>query len=274
MNDQIINASHRLLNNTKYSTHRYLYNTFNLSSRLTGIVGPRGAGKTTLMVQYINEKMDNKQQCIYVSLDHIYFTQKKLIEFIDEMYEIKGIRYFFLDEVHKYPDWERELKNIYDTFTDVLIVCSGSSSINLERGTFDLSRRCVLYQLNGLSFREYLEFSLSIQLAPTTFDELINQPDQFIKKLPVIDRIRGHFLEYLENGYYPFLFEDSSNYHQKLLNVIDKTIYQDIAHFYNMKTSNLIYFKKITSYLATIPPSKLNRNNIAKHIWHYVEMRG
>lgn len=266
MRDNFRAIYRRLLKNANYVTHRYLFKTFNTQSRLTGLVGPRGTGKTTLLLQYINERIERKDQCIYLSLDNIYFTQASLFEFVDDLYEIDGIRYLFLDEVHKYPNWDQELKNIYDSYPDIKIVFSGSSSMDLVRGTYDLSRRGSLFRLGGMSFREYLEFRLNRSVPGIDFDHLIKDPHGLVDNVSEIGRIKGHFLEYLEWGYYPFLFEDEAKYHQKLLNVIDKTIYEDISHFYNLKTENLVNFKKILSYLATIPPGQLNRNSISKHI--------
>jgi len=266
MRENFISIYRRLLRNTNHKTHRYLFNTFNINSRLTGLVGPRGTGKTTLLLQYINEKMDNKNETIYVSLDNIYFTQIKLIDFVDDLYEINGIRYFFFDEVHKYPSWDQELKNIYDSYPNISIVFSGSSSMDLIKGTYDLSRRGKLFKLGGMSFREYLEFRLDTSIAGFSFKEILSNPEEIIEELSEIERLKGHFLEYLNSGYYPFLFEDEENYHHKIINIIDKTIYEDISNFYKLKTENLINFRKILSYLATIPPGQLNRNNISKHI--------
>ena len=266
MKDNLKAIYKRLLVNTNYSTHRYLYKTFNTDSRLTGVVGPRGTGKTTLLLQYIDEKFEDKNRCIYLSLDHIYFTQINLIDFVDDLYQIDGIRHLFLDEVHKYQNWDQELKNIYDSYPDMNIVFSGSSSMDLVRGTYDLSRRGRLFRLSGMSFREYLEFRLGTSIPVISFGDLLEKPELLSEQLINIERIKGHFLEYLENGYYPFLFEDEANYHQKILNVIDKTIYEDISNFYKLKTENLINFRKILSYLATIPPGQLNRNSISKHI--------
>lgn len=266
MRDNFMAIYRRLLKNTNFTTHRYLFKSFNTESRLTGLVGPRGTGKTTLLLQYINECVENKDQCIYLSLDNIYFTHVNLVEFVDDLYEIDGIRYLFLDEVHKYPNWDQELKNIYDSYPDIKVVFSGSSSMDLVRGTYDLSRRGSLFRIGGMSFREYLEFRLNKSIPGTDFDNLIRNPHSLVDKISGIERLKGHFLEYLESGYYPFLFEDEENYHQKLLNVIDKTIYEDISNFYKLKTENLINFRKILSYLAIIPPGQLNRNSISKHI--------
>lgn len=266
MKEHFISTYRRLLKNTKYHTHRYLFNTFNMNSRLTGLIGPRGTGKTTLLLQYINEKIDNKHKTIYVSLDNIYFTQIKLIEFVDDLYEINGIRNYFFDEVHKYPKWDQELKNIYDSYPNINIVFSGSSSMDLIKGTYDLSRRGKLFNLGGMSFREYLEFRLDATLRSFCFNEILSNPEAVIEEISGIERLKGHFLEYLDSGYYPFFFEDEENYRQKIINIINKTVYEDIANYYKLKTENLINFRKILSYLATIPPGQLNRNSIAKHI--------
>ncbi len=266
MKEDIIATYRRLLKSTTYHTHRYLFNSFNTKSRLTGLVGPRGTGKTTLLLQYINEKIDDKNETIYVSLDNIYFTQTKLIEFVDDLYEINGINNFFFDEVHKYPKWDQELKNIYDSYPNINIVFSGSSSMELIKGIYDLSRRGKLFKLGGMSFREYLEFRLDTTLRSFGLNEIVSNPETVIDEVSQIGRLRGYFLEYLNSGYYPFLFEDEANYHQKIMNVIDKTVYEDISNYYKLKTENLVNFRRILSYLATIPPGQLNRNSISKHI--------
>ncbi len=266
MRETFIATYRRLLTNMNYKTHRYLFDSFNIKSRMTGLVGPRGTGKTTLLLQYIKEKIQDKNVCIYLSLDHIYFTQIKLIDFVRDLYEIDGIRYYFLDEVHKYPNWNQELKNIYDSYPDIKVIYSGSSSMDLIRGAYDLSRRSAIFKIGGMSFREYLVFRLNINLNSFNFDQIVKKTDAAVDYLSDIDRLKGYFIEYLDYGYYPFIFEDKENYHQKLLNIIDKTIYEDISNYYKLKTENLISFKKIMSYLATIPPGSLNRNNISNNI--------
>ncbi|MBW2185701.1 MAG: ATP-binding protein [Deltaproteobacteria bacterium] len=266
MRNKIISTYHRLLNSVDHSTHRYLYDQLNLNSRLTGLIGPRGTGKTTLMLQYINEKMKHCDQCMYAALDNILFSSISLMDFVEEFYEVEGVRYFFFDEIHKYQNWNQELKNLYDSYPDIKIVFSGSSSLDLTKGTYDLSRRGVIFRIGGMSFREYLYFKEGKHFNPLDFQQIIDGRGVALREILSFPKIRGHFEEYLDYGYYPFVFEDKTTYHKKILNIIDKTVFDDIANFYALKTDNLPNFKKIISYMATIPPGELNRNSISRKI--------
>ncbi len=256
----------RLIQNINYQHHRYIYRYFNIKNRLTGLIGPRGTGKTTLLLQFIKEQIDNKDECIYASMDNIYFSRHLLFDFVNELYDVYGIRYYFFDEIHKYPDWHQELKNLYDSFPDVKIVFSGSSSINLIKGAYDLSRRGVLYRLGGMSFREHLLFNEIKDIQPYSLADILNKRSEIENIIAGTRKLKGHFKEYLGRGYYPFTLEDRETYHQKVLRIMEKTIFEDISNFYKLKTENLPYFKRILSYLSTIPPGELNRNSIAKNI--------
>ncbi len=263
---QLITTYKRLLDGTRYDHHRYLLETFRLSNRLTGLMGSRGTGKTTLLLQYIRDHIEDKDECIYVSADHIYFSRNLLLNFVQEMVEDHGVRYFFIDEIHKYPNWNQELKNIYDSFPDVTTVFSGSSSMDLVKGAYDLSRRGVLFRLHGMSFREYLSFKGIADIPTCSLDTLLEDRTALEKKVAGINRIKGHFKDYLGAGYYPFIMEGTEYYHQKLLHVIEKIVFEDISNFYKLKTENLPNFKKILAYVSTIPPGELNRNSVSKHI--------
>jgi predicted AAA+ superfamily ATPase len=269
----------RLLADVSLVHHRALYADFNLKTRLTGLVGARGVGKTTLMLQYIKEKLwDVRNSVFYFSADHIYFSSVSLFAFIEDLYLTQNIRIVFIDEIHKYPNWNQELKNIYDSFPQITVVFSGSSSLDLVKGSYDLSRRARLFHLPGLSLREYINFTTNSNLAPISFDHLLNHYQDLDSQIPLIPRIKGLYLEYLQNGYYPFYYEDSVSYYEKILTVVDKTIYEDIANFYKLKTENLIIFKKLLNFLATIAPGQVSVNNISKNIGvdaktiaHYLE---
>ncbi len=259
-------AFHRLLDDVQTGKHRYLFDVFHLKNRLTGIVGPRGVGKTTLMLQYIKEKLPKNKNLFYLSADNIYFSSNTLLSLVDTLFQTDGIDLFFIDEIHKYPNWNQELKNIYDSFPKIKIVFSGSSSLDLVQGSYDLSRRAKLFRLEGLSFREYLFFTTGIKHSIISLNQLISEPYDIATNLAKIPRLKGHFNDYLAAGYYPFAFEDSESFHEKLLNIIDKSIYEDIAKFYNLKTQNLIYFKRILNFFSSIPPGELSINNLAKNL--------
>jgi len=265
MVQNFINIYRRLLQAIEYKHHRYMYNQFDIKNRLTGLIGARGTGKTTLLLQFIKEKMEI-DDCIYVSVDNIYFSKNLLLDFVRELYDDYGIRNYFFDEIHKYPNWNQELKNIYDSYLDIKIVFSGSSSMDLIKGSYDLSRRGVLYRLNGMSFREYLLFNEIADIPSVTISQILHDRIEIENKIGGIKKVKGYFKEYLKAGYYPFYLEGKENYNQKIMRIIEKIIYEDITNFYKLKTENLSIFKRILSYLATIPPSEINRNNIAKNI--------
>lgn len=266
MNSRIIQTYYRLINSLKIETHRFLYNDFNINRRLTGIIGPRGTGKTTLMLQFIKNFIKNIDEAIYVSLDNIFFQNVSLYDFVEDLYEVENTRIFFLDEVHKYLDWNQEIKNIYDSFPDIKIIFSGSSSIDLMKGHYDLSRRGYIYNLPGLSFREYINFKTNSDFLKIPFNELLENHIQISQQYAQVPKIRGIFKEYIEKGYYPFIFEEETTYFERIMTVLEKTVYEDIANFYSLKTTNLHNFKKLMAYFAFIEPGKLNINNISRNM--------
>lgn len=252
----------RLLAETTLQTYRFLYPTFTVSGRLVGLVGPRGVGKTTLMLQFIRDRLAKPEEAFYASADHLYFNKVSLVEFVRELVATEGTHLFFFDEVHKYAGWEQELKNIYDSFPAVSVVFSGSSSLSLTKGSYDLSRRAALYHLPGLSFREYLNLKTGANYPPVPLVSLLQDPGRVSSKLAQIPKLAGYFRQYLREGYYPYVREGGPHYFEKVRAVLEKTIYEDVATYYRLKTENLHYFKKILYYLATIPPGTLNAHKL------------
>jgi len=258
---------HRLLDDVSTQHHRALYDDFDLKNRLTGIVGGRGVGKTTLMLQIIKEKLAGSIESVfYFSADHIHFTETTIYAFIEDLYLTENITTIFIDEIHKYPNWNQELKNLYDSFPKMTLVFSGSSSLDLVKGSYDLSRRARLLQMPGLSFREYINFTTDSQFPVISYETLIKDYRKLDATIPMISKIKGLFKDFLQQGYYPFYQENPLSYYEKILSVIEKTIYEDISNFYKLKTENLIYFKKLLNFLATIPLGSVSVNNIAKNI--------
>lgn len=258
MIDLLRETYHRLISETATRSHRFLFDTFNTKDRLVGLVGPRGVGKTTLLLQYIREKIQSPEEAFYASADHIYFNTVTLLDFVRDIHTREGTRLFFLDEIHKYPGWAQELKNIYDSFPSLHVVFSGSSSLALTKGGPDLSRRASFYRLPGLSFREYLNFRTGAALASLEIDAIVHDPGGISAKLAEIPKLAGHFRNYLTEGYYPYVLEGSEHYYEKIRAVVEKTIFEDIAAFYRLKTENLHYFRRILAFLSTIPPGKMN----------------
>ena len=255
---------YQLLACTPTTHQRYLYPSFETEERLVGLIGARGVGKTTLMLQYIKQHYNPDSEAFYFSADHLLFKQRSLLEVVRELWQQREYTSFFIDESHKYANWNQELKNLHDGFPKISIVFSGSSSLSLTHGRFDLSRRGMVFKLEGLSFREFLKFRGVVELPALTWNELLHKAPGIARDWLNLPRLRGHFEDYLKYGYYAFGLENSKHYAQKLLNVIDKTIYEDIATFYNLKSQNLGLFKKILVFLATTPPGTINSHNLAK----------
>lgn len=279
MNDFLWQTFHRLIEQSTWPHKRFLYPQLSLQHRLTGLIGPRGVGKTTLLLQFIKENLYAEGKAFYFSADNTYFNEESLLAFVDELYQQHHIQYFFIDEIHKYERWDQELKNIYDSFPDVTVFFSGSSSIDLIKGSYDLSRRAKLLYLPGLSFREYLNIKTDNEFMPVSWDDLLTQPQAVAAQFSSVPMIRQHFKTYLSSGYYPMVFQDENNIHEIVMNIIDKTIYEDIALFYSLKTSNLNLFKRIINFLASSPPGEVKTNNLSRHLGadnktidHYLEI--
>ncbi|MDF1794998.1 MAG: AAA family ATPase [Coxiellaceae bacterium] len=266
MGEYLWQVFHRLIQELDITSYRYLYNKLELNDQMTGIIGPRGVGKTTMLLQYIKNKLYDSGETFYFSADNTYFNEVSILEFVDDLYQNKGIRFVFIDEIHRYPNWNQELKNIYDSYPNLKVVFSGSSSIDLIHGSYDLSRRARLIQMPGLSFREYLNLTTDNNFSSVTFNELIANHNKLSAELSQIPTILKHFEDYKNLGYYPFILQDRDALYEAISSIIDKTINEDIANFYQLKTSSLNHFKRIINFLASIPPGKVNPSNVAKHL--------
>jgi len=257
----------QLIDEVSDKYYRHLYYSIDLDNRLIGLIGARGVGKTTLLLQIIKHKIAPfRNNVFYFSADHIYFNQVTLYSFIENLYLTENITLFFIDEIHKYPNWSQEIKNLYDGFPKINIIFSGSSSLDLLKGSYDLSRRAVIYHLPGLSFREYLNIETHQELPIIKFEQILSRQHTLEQTLSLLPGIKGHFQAFLKRGFYPFYYENPLNYYQKILSIVDKTIFEDIANFYNLRTENLRIFKKILLYLTSISPGTLSIHKLAKNL--------
>lgn len=239
------------LTDTRYL--RFLYEQINWSSRMIGIVGPRGVGKTTMLLQHIKLHLP-VDETLFVNADDIYFTEHHLLDMAEEFYQ-NGGKHLFIDEIHKYPEWSRELKLIYDYFPDLQIIFTGSSILDIYKGTADLSRRAVMHFLPGLSFREYLILAKGIRLPVYSLSDILAGKVEF----PAGERPIALFKEYLANGYYPF-FSDP-DYALRLRSIINMTVENDIPMYASM---NIATTKKIRQLLYIISQSVPFKPNFTK----------
>jgi predicted AAA+ superfamily ATPase len=253
--EKIRNYFERLLLDTRTGFHRYLYDQINWEGRLIGLVGPRGVGKTTLVLQHIKAHLD-KKTTLYVTADDLYFTDHRLIDLADT-FTREGGTHLFIDEIHKYKDWSRELKLIYDYHARLQVVFTGSSILDIYKGASDLSRRAVMYQMQGLSFREYLHLFHQIALPAYSLEEILRSEIE----LPADFRPYAYFSGYLRQGYYPFSLE--VDYEARLRQVINLTLETDIPQYAGMNVSTARKLKQLLSVVAQSVPFKPNMTTIA-----------
>lgn len=196
---------------------------------MLGLVGPRGVGKTTMFLQHIKQNM-NPKETLYVSADNMYFADNSLIDLADK-FNKQGGRHLFIDEIHKYPNWSRELKQIFDSYPDMQILFTGSSILDIYKGTADLSRRAPIYEMQGLSFREYLSMFHQIHVPVYTLEEILEHKVE----IPGIAHPLPLFSKYLQYGYYPF--GKDVTFEIELNQVINQTMENDIPQYANMNVS-------------------------------------
>lgn len=247
-----------LLQNTTTDFKRYLYENVSWDSRMVGIIGARGVGKTTMILQHIKESLDSKK-ALYVSADDMYFSENRLFDLADNFYKNAG-EYLFIDEIHKYTDWSRELKNIYDSFPKLKVVFTGSSVLDILKGSADLSRRAIIYKLQGLSFREYLKLFHNYQTEVYSLNQIINNE----AKLPNIEHPLPLFNDYLKRGYYPFGVEDEIDL--RLGQIIVQTLESDIPQYANLNVGTSRKLKRLLSIIAESVPFKPNFSKISEMI--------
>ena len=247
-----------LLQNTTTNFKRYLYEKISWDSRMIGVIGARGVGKTTMILQYIKENLNSKK-ALYVSADDIYFSKNRLVDLADDFYKNAG-EYLFIDEIHKYTDWSHELKNIYDSFPGLKVVFTGSSILDILKGSADLSRRAIIYKLHGLSFREYLIFFHHYEINAYSLKQIISNE----VKLKNIKHPLPLFNEYLHHGYYPFGIENEM--HLRLGQIIVQTLETDIPQYANLNVGTSRKLKRLLSIIAESVPFKPNFSKIAEII--------
>lgn len=251
--------------------------------RLIGLKGARGTGKTTLLLQYARKQPEYRSSVLYATLDNFWFSTNKLYDLADAFAK-QGGKLLLLDEVHKYPGWSRELKNIYDDLPELKVIFTGSSLLEILNARADLSRRAIVYELQGLSFREYLALAQGVDLPAINLQELLQGHQEFSESVLEKTKPLAHFRKYLEMGYYPFFKESEKLYHQKLEAVANLILEIELPLLRQLNIAYVAKLKQLLAILAQSVPfipnmSKLserigiNRTTLLQYV-HYLQEAG
>lgn len=274
--EKLYELFYRKLKNIPVEFLRYKYNQIKWESRAFGLVGPRGVGKSTMLLQYIKQNLDTKDT-LYVSADNLYFAEHKLVDLADRFVKMGG-KHLFIDEIHKYEGWSRELKQIYDSYDDLQLVISGSSILDIYKGMADLSRRMPIYEMQGLSFREYLRLFHGIDVPVYSMEDILTHK----AVINGIEHPLPLFHDYLKRGYYPF--GRDAEFEIELMQVINQTMEIDIPMHIKanvsvgrklksliMVVSKSVPFKPVMQKLADV--TGISRNDIPNYLI-YMERAG
>jgi predicted AAA+ superfamily ATPase len=274
--NKLFEYSNKLTSEVNTNFFRYMYDEINWNNRMICLIGPRGVGKTTLILQYINQNL-KPADTLYVTTEDFYFVDNKLTDLADRFVKYGG-KHLFIDEIHKYRDWSKELKLIYDYHKDLKVVFTGSSVLDIKKEASDLSRRAVVYNMQGLSFREYLKLFHNISTKIYSLEDLLAHrvvESDLQRPLPL-------FADYLKQGYYPFALED--DFEIRMNQVINQTLENDIPMYADMNMATGRKLKELLAIVAKSAPFKPNmskiagilsvsRNNIADYLL-YIEEAG
>lgn len=258
IHQSLIDFMNQELRHTPTEFHRYMWDKIIWDERLVGLIGPRGVGKSTMVKQYMLS-MPNRNEWLYLSADHSYFAANSLTDLAEDFVR-EGGKYLVIDEIHKYPGWSRELKQIYDGIPSLKVIFTGSSVLDIKKGFADLSRRAIMFEMQGLSFREYLALFHNINLPVLTLDDVLTNNFTLPDDLHPIPLLR----EYMKSGYYPFSKE--AGFLIRMQQVIAQTLEIDIPQYAGMNVSTANKLKKMMAVISTLAPYKPNNSNLATEL--------
>jgi predicted AAA+ superfamily ATPase len=262
--ENLFEKYHKIAKLQHHTYKRYFLSSIDFNDKMVGILGARGTGKTTSIIQHLNDIDIAMEKKLYFSADSISLSGVKLYDIADE-FSKSGGKILAIDEIHKYANFENDLKEIYD-FLDIQVIFSGSSAMQLEHKKADLSRRAVLYRVGGLSFREFLELKLEMKFKSFTLDEIVSNhmeiADEITKRIKPFE----FFGEYLQNGYYPFYFENPNSYGLKLEETINTVIESDLPIIFNIEPQNIQKLKQLVGIVCASKPYELNISALSAKI--------
>jgi len=279
--DALIDNFEKKLARTETQFVRSTMHEINWNARLIGLKGARGVGKTTLLLQHIKLNLaDQLDRVLYVSLDHIWFNTNSLSKLV-QSFEEKGGKYLFLDEVHKYANWAQELKNAYDEYSELKIVFTGSSLLEILNARADLSRRAISYQMQGLSFREYLSIESGSVFSILSLEQILINHRDIARS--IVEKIKPfqYFEDYLKRGYFPFYREERDLYYMRLAEVINLMLEIELPLLRKVEVGYVSKVKQLLSIIAASVPfqpnvsklsekMKVNRSTLLSY-FHYLE---
>ena len=245
------------------TTKRYLYDRIEWNERCIGILGARGTGKTTLMLQHIRERFGDTEKALYIAVDSPYFQAHDLFEFARDFLQLGG-EVLLIDEIHKYPDWSTHIKAIYDSFPELKVIFSGSSLLQISRQKGDLSRRAIIFNLHGLSLREYIGFHSEIDYPVYSLEEILAEHVPIAEHICKNIKIRRVFRDYMKGGCYPFFLEGSQFYTIKVREIINHILEVDLTLVSRIEARQISKLKKLLYLLATSVPFEPNISRLAE----------
>lgn len=264
--EEIFDFFYRELKNTDLTYQRYLIDEIDWDGRLSAITGARGTGKTTMILQHIKKTFGNTpKEALSVSADNIWFAGNRLFDLAND-FEKQGGKYLFIDEVHKYGNWSQEIKNIYDSFSNLKVVITGSSMLQIYKGNADLSRRAVHYKLHGLSFREFLKYDQNIEFDKITLTDILKNHIEIAGKINEKIRPLPLFNTYLKQGYYPYYKENKRFYWSKLANTVNLTLETDLPAVEPIEMYSIRKIKKLLWIISQSVPFTPNTTELAKEL--------
>ena len=274
--EQLFEFSRKKVEEVSLDFFRYNYDQIKWDGKMFGLVGPRGVGKSTMLLQYIKQNL-SINDTLYISADQMYFASHSLLEVADQFNKMGG-KHLFIDEIHKYPTWSQELKEIYDRYNDMQVVFTGSSILDIYKGMSDLSRRAPIYEMQGLSFREYLQLFHHIETPVFSLADILEHKES----IPNVAHPLPLFKEYLQRGYYPFARD--IDFKQELLQVVNQTMENDIPQYAGLSVSVARKLKRLLGVVANSVPFKpqmttlaqvteISRNDVSDYLY-YMERAG
>lgn len=263
--EELYQDFNRLIEATKLDFQRYIYPEIDWEDRLISIVAPRGTGKTTLILQHIKKSFPQRKKALYISLDNIWFTKTELKPTVHEFYMLGGT-HIFIDEVHRYPTWAIEIKNLYDSYPDLHIVFTGSSILEIYKSNADLSRRAITYHLHGLSFREFLKLEYHFDTIAISVEDVIENHVEIASKICSEIKIIPAFRAYLEYGYYPFFKEGVKRYSMRLRNVINVILENDLPAVEKIEYASIYKLRKMLMIVSSLVPYTPNMSSLSTQL--------